>query len=331
MAGKLAPGRYDFIWAAFQPFGRNMWSDVPVKRWGSIPGDDPERLLEVCAADHLRFDEAVWRRVVDRMAARGVNTIVLDVGEALAYPSHPELHVKGSWAPERVLAEVRRLKAMGFEVVPKLNFSACHDTWLKEYHRMLSTPDYYKVCADVIKDAYEAFDRPGLFHIGFDEETARHQEQYGMAIIRQGDLWWHDFLYIEGIVERLGARPWIWSDRCWDHRDEFLNRMPKSVLQSNWYYGRRFLDSPHPRSRIYAQTYIDLAKAGFDQVPCGSTCGADDNFPLTVEFVRKHVPMERIRGFLMAAWGGAMMPQNEARHLKAMDIVGAVREDFIKS
>ena len=51
----------------------------------------------------------------------------------------------------------------------------------------------------------------------------------------------------------------------------------------------------------------------------------------TVEFVRKHVPMERIRGFLMAAWGGSMMPQNEAKHLKAMDIAGAVREDFVKS
>ena len=34
---------------------------------------------------------------------------------------------------------------------------------------------------------------------------------------------------------------------------------------------------------------------------------------------------------LMAAWGGSMMPQNEAKHLKALDIVGAVREDFIKS
>ena len=41
--------------------------------------------------------------------------------------------------------------------------------------------------------------------------------------------------------------------------------------------------------------------------------------------------VERIRGFLMAAWGGSMMPQNEAKHLKAMDIAGAVREDFVKS
>ena len=320
-----------FIWAAFQPFGRNMWSDVPVKKWASIPNGTADELLEVCAADHLRFDEAVWRRVADRMVARGLNTVVLDVGEALAYPSHPELHVKGSWAPERVLAEVRRLKAMGLEVVPKLNFSACHDTWLKEYHRMLSTPEYYKVCADVLKDAYEAFGKPRLFHIGFDEETSQHQAQYGMAIVRQGDLWWHDFLYIEGIVEKLGARPWIWSDRCWFHKEEFLQRMPKSVLQSNWYYGRRFLESPHERSRIYAQTYIDLDKSGFDQVPCGSTIGADDNFQLTVDFVREHVSAERLKGFLMAAWGGAMLPQNEAKHLKAMDIAGGVRASFLKN
>ena len=86
----------DFIWAAFQPFGRNMWSDVPVKRWASIPSEDPVELLDVCAADHVRFDEAVWRRVVDRMGEQGLNTIVWDVGEALAYPSHPELHVRAA-------------------------------------------------------------------------------------------------------------------------------------------------------------------------------------------------------------------------------------------
>jgi len=262
------------------------------------------------------------------MVAQGLNTVVMDVGEALAFPSHPELHVKGSWSPERVIAEVRRLKSLGMEVVPKLNFSASHDTWLKEYHRMLSTRIYYQVCADVLKDAYEAFDRPRLFHIGFDEETAGHQKQYAMSVVRHGDLWWHDFLYMEGVVKKLGARPWVWSDRCWHHKEEFLNRMPKDVLQSNWYYGRRFLDSPNESSRTYAQTYIDLDRAGFDQVPCGSTYESDENFPKTVAFAREHIAPERLKGFLMAAWCGTMTAKNEARHLKAMDVAGAARAGF---
>ena len=28
---------------------------------------------------------------------------------------------------------------MGLEVIPKMNFSTCHDSWLKNYQRMVST------------------------------------------------------------------------------------------------------------------------------------------------------------------------------------------------
>ena len=123
---------------------------------------------------------------------------------------------------------------MGFEVIPKMNFSACHDSWLKEYGRMLSTEKYYSVCEDLIRDAAEIFDHPQFFHLGYDEETAGHQRNHLLSICRQGDLWWHDFLWFVKVTERAGCRPWIWSDYIWNHKDEFLNRMPKSVLQSNW-------------------------------------------------------------------------------------------------
>ena len=92
------------------------------------------------------------------------------VGEFLKYPSHPELAVKGSWSAEHLAAEVQRLNGMGFEVVPKLNFSCCHRTWLGEYARMISTPEYYKVCADVIRDTLEVFKGTRFLHIGMDEE-----------------------------------------------------------------------------------------------------------------------------------------------------------------
>ena len=84
------------------------------------------------------------------------------MGEALAYPSHPELAVKGSWSPEKMRAEVARLKAIGIEAIPKLNFAATHDGWLKDYHRMLSTPEYYRVVSDTIRDAIEAVKLPAI-------------------------------------------------------------------------------------------------------------------------------------------------------------------------
>ena len=82
--------------------GRNMWA--------------PHK-----AADHVRCDENVWREITEHMADVGANMLVIDLGEALFYPSHPELAVKGTWSPEKMRAELKRLRSLGIEPIPKLN------------------------------------------------------------------------------------------------------------------------------------------------------------------------------------------------------------------
>jgi hypothetical protein len=294
-AGGAQAAPQPFMWGVLLHMGVNMWSDIPVMSWGPYKGDD---LKLLCQADHLRFDETVWQALTARMKAAGMNQVVIDLGEALQYESHPELSVNGSWTVGRFRKELARLRGMGLEPIPKLNFSTAHDAWLKEYGRQVSTPVYYKVCAELIREVCAIFDRPRLFHLGYDEETAGHQAKYSIAIIRQGDLWWHDFLFFVKQVEDQGVRPWIWSDYYWNHPEEFLNRMPKSVLQSNWYYGAAF----EPEKQKYVKTYQDLDKAGFDQVPTGSNWSNDVNFKGTVEFCRKNLAPERLKGFLMAPW-----------------------------
>lgn len=325
----FAETKREGIWAGFLPFGRNMWSDVPVPRWGMNDGSTPEkrkRLLGVCAADHVRFDEETFHRITEKMAVIGMNMVVIDLGEALAYPSHPELAVRGSWSPDRFRKELERLRGLGLEPIPKLNFSTSHDTWLKDYHRMVSTPKYYEVCRDLIGDVCEIFDRPRFFHLGYDEESAGLQKLYGYCVVRQGDLWWHDFLYISGLVEKKGVRPWIWSDYHWHHPEEFEKRMPKSVLQSNWYYGGSF-DYEDPYMGEYAsraiKTYLALEKAGFDQVPCGSDYLSPKSMPETVKFCRAHIAPERLKGFLIAPWHGGCLRENEEKFLSAMDCMSA--------
>ena len=238
----------------FLQLGNNMWSDVPVKDWALTKKED---LAEVSSLDVLRFDEEVWRRLTDRMVQKGFNAVVMDLGEGCIYPSHPELAVKGSWSAERLQKELARLRGIGIEPIPKLNFSTCHDTWLKEYGRMVSTPEYYRVCADVIRDVCEIFDKPRLLHLGYDEENFGNQRKYAYAVVRQGELWWHDFLFFVKTVEKLGMRPWIWSDYIWRHKDEFLSRMPKSVMQSNWYYRQWFdFESIPKERRVHLESFL---------------------------------------------------------------------------
>ena len=305
-----------FIWSYLAHFGVNSWKDVPLE---TQDPSMPEKWLTRCCADHVRFDEPSWQRISAALAKAGCNQIIIDLAEIVVYPSHPELAVKGSWSVEKLRAEIARLRGMGFEVIPKMNFSACHDTWLKEYHRMVSTRKYYQVCEDLIKDAVEIFDHPRLFHLGYDEETAAHQAKHLFAVCRQGDLWWHDFLFLVNEVEKRGVRSWIWSDYCWNHKEEFLRRMPKSVLQSNWYYGAEFDVSKLPeKRRPYVQTYVDLAEAGFDQVPTGANWSCDTNFADTVKFCRKVCKPENLKGFMMASWQRTI-PEEHQKGLEAID------------
>jgi hypothetical protein len=184
---------------------------------------------------------------------------------------------------------------------------------------MVSTPTYYRVCEDLIAEVIDIFDGPPLFHLGYDEETWDHQSRYEYVVIRQHDLWWRDFLWFVEQVESRGSRPWIWSDKIWTHTSECMARMPKSVVQSNWYYSSNFdpeldqqeasergIDLSIPpterRETTPFHAYRDLVAGGWDQVPAASVDVTDDSFPDTVTWVQGNLPRERVLGFMQTTW-----------------------------
>ncbi len=72
---------------------------------------------------------------------------------------------------------------MGIEPIPKLNFSAAHDAWLKDYSRMVSTLGYYEVCRNPDPGVRLLFDTR-FFHLGMDEETHAHL-YFPSSLVRQ--------------------------------------------------------------------------------------------------------------------------------------------------
>ena len=286
------------IWACLCHLGYNMWADYEEK--DGVKGFYYGVTTDITATPRLRFQQEAWDKIVPMVLDAGCNMIILDVGEGIRFDSCPELAAEDAWTKDQMKAELARLNALGIEVIPKLNFSACHDEWLGVYSRMLSTPAYYEVVKNVITECAELFNHPRFFHIGMDEETAEHQKKYNMAIIRQGDLWWHDFNYICDCVREAGCRPWMWADFIWNHEEEFLERMPKDVLMSNWYYG----DFPedYTASNNYIKAYQTLAEHGFDQVPGGSNWSMRGNLQKTAEFSHRHYDDEHLLGFLQTIW-----------------------------
>ena len=83
----------DFMWAILVHIGNNMWNEE-----GNTRGR--EQTPEAIASSQLRFDRTLWQDYVLYLKKLGVNTIIMDVAEAMIYETHPELAVEGSLTKE---------------------------------------------------------------------------------------------------------------------------------------------------------------------------------------------------------------------------------------
>lgn len=129
-------------WVLLLHLGYNMW-----KEKDALFTD--EDLEYVNASDKLICDTSIWNEITGMIPKCGIVTLVIDIGEGIRYQSHPEIAIEGSWSVERFKEELIRLRNLGITPMPKLNFSTCHDVWLAEYSRCVSTKKYYQVCKNL--------------------------------------------------------------------------------------------------------------------------------------------------------------------------------------
>ena len=323
------------IRALYIGLGHNMWCDWPTPMMGATPEEGVQLIPEKRRPDlELRCRDEYWKEVTDYAASRGLNMLVVDLGEGLFYPSHPELAIEGTWSVEKMQSEIRRLNALGFEVVPKLNFSNTHNGWMKGYRHMVSSPEYYKMCSDVIADAYEIFGHPRFFHIAYDEENQRIQRHSYYRCERREEFWWNDFLYIISCVESHdGCRPWVWSDYGWYHED-YAERCPKSVVQQNWFYDEELggfdIEKNETSDKNILKLFFSLKEKGFDQVPCSTIwrsakhvendLSADYLMKGLVQMCRKDINDEHLWGFMMAPWSNCATERGRDNQKHGIDV-----------
>ena len=168
----MRKNKKNVIWAYLLHISFNFWSDRK-----SVPEYISQPLgKHLCYAPHMRFDDTLWEDMLNSLAQAGFNMLLLDLGDAVKYVSHPEIAVEGAWSVDQLRNRINMIRKKGIEPIPALNFSTAHDVWLGKYSKMISTDIYYKVCGDLISEVVEIFDNPRFFHIGMDEETFRHQQ-----------------------------------------------------------------------------------------------------------------------------------------------------------
>ncbi len=320
------------MWCYLMHLGYNMWHSADSHldtKYGK-------------ASTVLRFDLDAWNAIIDKLAASGFNTVVLDLGEGVKYESHPEIAAQGAWSIDFLRSELNQLRAKGITPIPKLNFATTHDEWLGEYSRRVCTPEYYQVCRDLIEEVCDVFDQPEFFHLGMDEEFTENQIHLHYAVIRQFDLWWHDmYFYIEA-CERKNVRAAVWSDCGKKNIAEYVAKMPKSVLQTNWYYWNYWDDVQadyigmdafqYNEKQIQGyKTHLDLfpalEKAGFEQIPSGSFWNNDVNFYNLTRYAQKLISPERLRGFMQTAWLPTVN-ETQSEHFRCIDVAAkAINKD----
>ena len=119
-------------------------------------------------------------------------------------------------------------------------------------------------------------------------------------------------------------------------RDRLYDSHPEIAVKNAWTPQRlrkefqRLRDAglePIPKLNFSAghdkpvATYVELEKRGYDQVPTLSNWHTPDNIARTVEFCRKHVAPERLKGFLLAPWRPTLF-ETRQRHLAAIEHFG---------
>lgn len=279
------------IWAYLLHLGTNMWG-APEDEWKYSMWSDT-----------VRVDEHVWREIIDFLPTQGFNTVVIDVADAIQYETHPEISLKDAWSKDKLKKELDYMRSIGLTPIPKLNFSSGHDAWLKQYSRMLSTPIYYQVCEDLIKEVAELFGYPEYFHLGMDEETAHAQRRAQFCCIRQGDLWWHDLYFYFDVCEKVGARPWVFACYCWRNSMEtFLKKMPKAPLLTNTDYSPITKNPDGTYKNEWTRAFVTLDEAGYDQVPGSSTY---KNWYCSLELMqmsKESIAPERLYGHWAMPW-----------------------------
>lgn len=307
----------DKIWACLLHLSYNFWVEYSTP--SPFRGYRP----------YLQLSESLWSDATNKMVKEGMNMVVIDLGDAIKYESHPEIAVNNAWSTTRLRQQLAKFRKMGLEPIPKLNFAAGHDIWLGKYSRMVSTDAYYAVCSDLIEEVVDLFDKPRFFHLGMDEENAEDQRYLNHVVIRQHDLWWHDFYFFVEQVEKRGSRSWIWSDYLWKHSEEFFKKMPKSVVQSNWYYDENFDEKLIP-----VKAYIDLEAYGYDQIPTGGFYKKNGegikSINNTVQFCDTHIASPRLLGFLQTFWAPTT-EENRESILKAIGLLGESKKWFDKN
>ena len=76
-----------------------------------------------------------------------------------------------------------------------------------------------------------------------------------------------------------------------------------------------------------AAAFLELEKAGYDQLPCTSSYQCEPSADAVVKFCRERIAPERLKGFLMAPWT-LTTPDKANKIARSIELIAASKNKY---
>lgn len=284
----------DFIRAYSIQLSPNFDSDCCYEEFYYRSGSYPQSWYDPSP----KKDVDLFYKLVDLAAEKGTNTILIFVGDAYCYESHPEIVCQNAWTKEELGDAIKHVKALGMDAVPMLNFSAVGNAWMGKYRKMMGSEVYLKVCDDLICELFEVFDKPELFHIGMSCEAPELQSRFKNCVSRSAHLLSKHIAHHLDTVRKLGARPWMYSDLYLVSPEAFKATVGKDVLLSQGFIGghKKIVNGISPQPEIRAT--IELPELGYDYIPQFCNFHSIPTDTSMCNLVINHIKPDKVKGIV---------------------------------
>lgn len=179
---------------------------------------------------------------IPKLAAQGINTIIIEVGYDFDWETHPELSSKGALTAKMARRISTTCKSYGIRVIPEINCLG-HQSWAADNYELLNVypefdespgqypnnkdiycrswcpqhPGVNPIIFDLMGELIDAF-KADAFHVGMDEvfiiaspHCQRCSGQSPSVLFAKAVNDYHDFL-----VDQKHVEMFMWGDRLLD-------------------------------------------------------------------------------------------------------------------
>ena len=100
------------IWVYYIELSRHMWADETAKKdYFYLPKGSVGDLYDY--NEENQVDVETWDEIIAYLAKTKFNTAVIDLGDQIAWESHPEICAPGAWTKEFFKTKLDEIRALG--------------------------------------------------------------------------------------------------------------------------------------------------------------------------------------------------------------------------